>query len=286
MKIAIIWKWWAGKTMISVILINLLKKYKKIVAIDADANKNIIDYVFPEIKNKKTDLWDLMEDILKKAEIDEDFYKRKYFPKDWVWVFETNKSDEIFEATWYNEENLSLIQLWDPKWKEVWVTWMCPYNETIKIFLSNLKDNDDEIVLVDFAAWSEASTKWIVASFDNIIIPLEPNLKNIDVTKDIFKTLKLINFKNVFFILNKVRSKKDIEFIKSEFGKEIQIIWTIPFSKELMKMDIKKEIDLESDFVKNNFFPIVENILKMEKDNEKLERLKNLDNLKLWKKCH
>ena len=51
MKIAIIWKWWAGKTMISVILINLLKKYKKIVAIDADANKNIIDYVFPEIKN-------------------------------------------------------------------------------------------------------------------------------------------------------------------------------------------------------------------------------------------
>ena len=117
MKIAIIWKWWAGKTMISVILINLLKKYKKIVAIDADSNKNIIDYVFPEIKNKKTDLWDLMEDILKKAEIDEDFYKRKYFPKDWVWVFETNKSDEIFEATWYNEENLSLIQLWDPKCK-------------------------------------------------------------------------------------------------------------------------------------------------------------------------
>ena len=56
--------------MISVILINLLKKYKKIVAIDADSNKNIIDYVFPEIKNKKTDLWDLMEDILKKAEIE------------------------------------------------------------------------------------------------------------------------------------------------------------------------------------------------------------------------
>jgi hypothetical protein len=29
---------------------------------------------------------------------------------------------------------------------------MCPYNETMKVFLSNLKDNDKEIVLVDFAA--------------------------------------------------------------------------------------------------------------------------------------
>ena len=105
---------------------------------------------------------------------------------------------------------------------------MCPYNETMKVFLSNLKDNDKEIVLVDFAAWSEASTKWIIASFDNLIIPLEPNLK----------------------------------------------------------MDIKKEIDLENKIIKNNFSPIIENILKMWIDKEKLERLKNLDDLKLWKKCH
>ena len=60
----------------------------------------------------------------------------------------------------------------------------------------------------------------------------------------------------------------------------------IPFSKELMKMDIKKEIDLENKIIKNNFSPIIENILKMWIDKEKLERLKNLDDLKLWKKCH
>ena len=53
-----------------------------------------------------------------------------------------------------------------------------------------------------------------------------------------------------------------------------------------MKMDIKKEIDLENKIIKNNFSPIIENILKMWIDKEKLERLKNLDDLKLWKKCH
>jgi len=29
---------------------------------------------------------------------------------------------------------------------------MCPYNETIKIYLSNLIEKEDEIVFIDFAA--------------------------------------------------------------------------------------------------------------------------------------
>jgi|TARA_Y100001960_G_C14419425_1_gene702158 CO dehydrogenase nickel-insertion accessory protein CooC1 len=52
---------------------------------------------------------------------------------------------------------------------------------------------------------------------DNIIIPLEPNSKNLDVAKDIFKTLKLIDFKNVYFIANKVRNDEDLEYIKKYF---------------------------------------------------------------------
>ena len=32
--------------MICVVLINLLQKYKKVIAIDADSNKNLIDYIF------------------------------------------------------------------------------------------------------------------------------------------------------------------------------------------------------------------------------------------------
>jgi hypothetical protein len=36
---------------------------------------------------------------------------------------------------------------------------MCPYNETIKVYLSNFVDNKDEIVWCDFAAGSEAAGK-------------------------------------------------------------------------------------------------------------------------------
>ena len=52
------------------------------------------------------------------------------------------------QKTAYQKENISLIQLWEPKEKRVWVTWMCPYNETMKVFLSNLKDNDKEILII------------------------------------------------------------------------------------------------------------------------------------------
>jgi|TARA_Y100001960_G_C14419425_1_gene702157 CO dehydrogenase nickel-insertion accessory protein CooC1 len=34
---------------------------------------------------------------------------------------------------------------------------MCPYNETIKVYLANLEEQKDEIVFVDFAAGSEVA---------------------------------------------------------------------------------------------------------------------------------
>ena len=122
--------------MICVVLINLLQKYKKVIAIDADSNKNLIDYIFNDKIEEKSELWELREEIFKKSEVSKSSYERKYFPKNWIWVFELNQNDKIFQKTAYQKENISLIQLWEPKEKRVWVTWMCPYNETMKVFLS------------------------------------------------------------------------------------------------------------------------------------------------------
>lgn len=286
MKIAMVWKWGSWKTFISVVLINLLSKYKKIIAIDADSNKNLIDYLFPDIVENMGELGDFKADIFEKAWSSNSEYTRKYAPKDDIWVFNTDKSDDIYKQIVYSKNNIDLIQLWEPKDARIWVTWMCPYNETIKVYMSNLIEKNNEIVFVDFAAWSEVAGKWIVASFDNILIPIEPNFKNLDVAKDIYKTLKLINFKNVYFILNKIRSDEDVDFIKNYFAEPINIIWQIPFSKDIMRMDIKRQIDLNQDFIKS-FDSIVENILKFWSDKtEVLDRLKKLDKLKWDKKVH
>lgn len=290
MKIAIIWKWWAWKTTISVTLLKMLSKNKKIFAIDADSNKNLIDYLWFENNKNLLELWDLKSEIFKKAFVESSEYDRKYFPKDWIWVFTTDLiNDEILNKVTYNKWNLSLIQLWEPREFRVWVTWMCPYNETIKVYLSNLVEKPEEIIWIDFAAWSEVAWKWIVASIDNIIIPLEPNSKNLDVAKDIYKTLKIINFKNIYFILNKIRNDDDIKFIKNEFEEELNVIWIIPFSKEIMKMDISWNIDFElmSDDLKSSFKQLEKNILDLWSDRkEALERIKKLDILKWNKKCH
>ena len=42
--------------MICVVLINLLQKYKKVIAIDADSNKNLIDYIFNDNVQEKSEI--------------------------------------------------------------------------------------------------------------------------------------------------------------------------------------------------------------------------------------
>ncbi len=290
MKIAIVWKWWAWKTTLSVWLIKILSKQRKIIAIDADSNKNLIDYLWFSSYDEKLELWDLKSDIFDKTWVANSEYDRKYSPKDNNRIFRTNNSDDIYSKVAYIwNNNCDLIQLWEPRKARVWVTWMCPYNETIKVYLSNLDDLDNEIVWVDFAAWAEAVNKWIISSVDNIIIPLEPNSKNLDVAKDIYKTLKLINFKNVYFIVNKYKKSSDLDYIKKYFWEEINIIWFIPFSIDIMKMDIEWDINislLDSEIV-NSFNKIADNILKMKSDKKSVfDRLNNLDKLKWDKKCH
>jgi len=290
MKIAIVWKWWAWKTTLSVCLIKMLSKYKKIIAIDADSNKNLIDYLWFDWEHEKFELWDLKNDIFAITWVAWSEYDRKYSPKNNNRVFKTNIYDDIYSKVAYSSNsNYDLIQLWEPRESRVWVTWMCPYNETIKVYLSNLNELENEIVWIDFAAWAESVNKWIISSVDNIIIPLEPNSKNLDVAKDIYKTLKLINFNNVFFIVNKCKSDSDIEYLKDYFWEDIDIIWKVQFSKEIMKMDIEWNINLslmpkniieELDFISKK-------ILNMKSDNESVfERLNYLDELKWEKKCH
>ena len=236
MKLAIIWKWWAWKTTLSVFLTQLLSKHKNILAIDADSNKNLIDYLGFSNQKELLELWDLKPEIFKLAWSESSEYDRKYAPKNWKYIFSTDCSDEIISKTTYWKWNIRLIQLWSPRECRIWVTWMCPYNETIKVYLANLQEKEDEIVFVDFAAGSEVAGKGIVASMDNVIIPLEPNSKNLDVAKDIYKTLKLIDFKNVYFIANKVRNDTDLDYIQKYFWENIIFLWSIPFSKDIMKM--------------------------------------------------
>lgn len=287
MKIAIIWKWWAWKTTISVLVLQALAKQNKVLAIDCDSNKNLIDYLWFEKNENIFELWDLKKEVFDLSKVSISEYDRKYFPINWIWVFNTN--DELYKKVSYTKDNLSLIELWSPKEKRVWVTWMCPYNETIKVYLSNLVEKEGEIVWCDFAAWSEVAGKWIVASFDNIIIPLEPNSKNLDVAKDIYKTLKLINFENIYFIANKISSYEDIDFINSYFWEKLNFIWEIPFSKEIMKADINWNLyfDNLSQDLKNNIENIVNNIKNLTSDRKKaLDRIIALDILKWDKKCH
>ncbi|MGE4443941.1 MAG: AAA family ATPase [Candidatus Altimarinota bacterium] len=289
MKIAIIGKGGAGKTTISVLLIQALAKHKKIVAIDADSNKNLIDYLGFEKDENILELGDIKPEIFKISGVAGSEYERKYYPKNDIGVFYTDGNDSVFSKISYKNENIQLIELGSPREQKIGVTGMCPYNETIKVYLSNLVEKENEIIFIDFAAGSEVAGKGIIASVDHILIPLEPNSKNLDVAKDIYKTLKLIHFENIHFIANKIRTPEDLEYIKNYFENKIDFIGSIPFSKEVMKADISGNLHIDnfSDEIQKNYLDIKDKILLLSSDRKKaLERVKKLDILKGDKKCH
>jgi CO dehydrogenase nickel-insertion accessory protein CooC1 len=101
--------------------------------------------------------------------------------------------------------------------------------------------------------------------------------------------LKLIDFKNVYFIANKVRNDTDLDYIQKYFWENINFLWSIPFSKDIMKMDIKWNLDSDKlpEAIQNNLDLIVNNILNLKVNkNEVIERLNCLDILKWDKKVH
>jgi hypothetical protein len=80
-----------------------------------------------------------------------------------------------------------------------------------------------------------------------------------------------------------------LEYIKKYFWEDISFLWSIPFSKEIMKMDIKWNLNSEllPIDIKNNLDLIVKNILQLESNkHDVIKRLQQLDILKWDKKVH
>jgi len=275
----------AGKTTLSVLLIQALSQYKKVIALDGDSNKNLIDYLGGDDAGKK-ELGDLKADIFRSAFIASDEYERKYCPQRGK-VFTTNPDDEIFSQTAIDAWNITLLQLWSPRAARIGVTGMCPYNETLKVYLSHLQEKSDEIVWIDGAAGSENAGKGTIASVDHVIVPLEPNTKNLDVAREIYETLQSMEMENVHFLANKVRTQDDIDMIQNSFW-GIEIAWIVPFSEEILHADARGELQfsrLSSD-LQAIFSGIAHDIAHFQNDVALLDRLVMLDEKKGLLRTH
>lgn len=272
MKIWFAWKWWAGKTTLSSLVIQKLAQHKDILALDLDSNVNLATALWMEKDlDKLISFWSKKHEVMNYTNSTSmtDWEERIYSPKENDGFYHYNHDFvEKHSLKIWNIKAMSLGFIDDEK---RWMESMCDYYEMSKVFLNHMNLNENEILVADLAAGIEMISRGTIMSFDIIFVVTDANFKNIKVSKQILENLSIINFekKEIAIIPNKYLDEEDLENIKNHFSK-YNILEGIAFNEELYDLDSKKELNFENinqlDEVVNNIANYILNYKRKSKE--------------------
>lgn len=247
MKIAFAWKWWAGKTTLSSLIIRELSRQYKILALDLDSNVNLANSLWMDstFLNYLGPQKDKIMSYTKSTSMT-DWENRIYLPKKHDWFY--NYDHEFIDKNSIKKWNISLLSLWFIEDDNRWIESMCDYYEMSKVFMNHINLENNEILVWDLAAWVEMISRATVMSFDLIFIVTDINFKNIKVSKQIINWLEKIWFNKDEFciILNKYLDESDFEDASKIFSGYDIVAW-IPYLDEIYDLDLWTEWDYSID---------------------------------------
>lgn len=271
MKIAFMWKWGSGKTTLSSIFIKYLEnKYpmsNKIV-FDVDINSHLseelwilppeplgvnfqnianilepnLTSIFPE--NNIPEVWTYPitdKSVLINPSNIEQYWLEKYYSKKWNTYF--------FQAGNYIDQQ---------SWKHSCYHWML---NSYELLIHHIRDENSDFIIADTTAGSDNLWTSLYMAYDLCCFIVEPTQRSIQVYKDYIKTAWE---KNIYVIVNKIRSESDMEFILKNIN-ENQILTTFAFNKSVYR----EQEDAISGFInleEANFQKIVDKLQGTNKD--------------------
>lgn len=284
MKIWFAWKWWAGKTTLSSLIIQKLSQNREILALDLDSNVNLATALWMEKDlSNLVSFWTKKHEIMKYTGSTQmtDWENRVYLPKneDGFYDYENNFINSHSIQKW----NIKAMSLWFIEDEKRGMESMCDYYEMSKVLLNHYLPKN-EIVVADLAAGIEMISRATVMSFDLIFVVTDANFKNIKVSKEILQDLQEIGFQKheIALIPNKYLDEEDLEIIQKTFP-EYRIFPWIPFDENIYKLDSEKKLSSEKiEFLDKKIQNISDFILSYPKKSQKeiFERINMLDKKK------
>jgi len=242
MKIAIVWKWWSGKSTISSLLISYFYHTKKSFwAIDADTNMHLgLNFDIQYDDNKALSLYQNKTNIKqyliwKNSLIKSPKYMVKTTPPSkWSKIF-TNTNDNFMKkySVW-QIGNWDLFFVW---WYTSEWAWLSCYHTSLVILeniLSHIDFGTDEYCIVDMVASTDAFSNSLHLQFDKMLLITEASRESVDLTKKYLELAKATGVENLVQIFgNKIADDEDIDFIKREL--HIQDFPYLPIDQDLKK---------------------------------------------------
>ncbi len=215
MRIAFVGKGGSGKSSISWLLSRYFSADKKVLAIDADYNMDLMHNLGIEekditfLKNSEKDIYDVFN-----LSIDENAFKiTDNFKEE---VFSINPDDKFTQKYCKNiNDNLKLMVLGDHD-QETMYSGRCShaYAKSIKFYLPYLKTKEDEIVLVDSVAGTDMVNYGLYLGVDAIFCVVEDTKNSVAVMNSAKKIAE--EYQIPFYtVLNKF-TEKECKYIDEE----------------------------------------------------------------------
>ncbi len=229
MKIAISGKGGVGKTtLVSQLAFTFSSLGNKVLALDADPDSNLGLSLGLSLKETK--------EMLPLSEMKELFAVRSGTkPGINNPFFKMNpKVDDIPEKYSKNiSDSIKLLVLGGLKTGGGGC--FCPENALLKTLLKHLLVNRDEVVLIDMEAGIEHLSRGTAESVDALIIVIDSGKKSLQTAYTIERLAKELTIKNVFAVVNRIRTDDDKKEIQNEI--KLPVLGFISFDQDILKQD-------------------------------------------------
>ena len=239
MKIAVSGKGGVGKTTLSALLIRMFNEQgRRVLAIDADPDANLAAALGIDGADKITPISEMKSLIFERTEAK---------PGSIGGFFKLNpKVDDLPDALSVRFENIKLIRLGGIK--KGGSGCICPESTLLKVLVSHMVLARDEVVVMDMEAGIEHLGRATAQAVDRLIVVVEPGRRSIDTAFHIDKLASEIGLKNIVLAGNKIRGKKDEDFLKTHLP-GYKFLGFIPYDEALIEADLNNISPFDTDAV-------------------------------------
>ena len=233
MKIAFAGKGGVGKTTLAALFIRALSKdAEAVLAVDCDPVANLGRLIGIKDADKIVPIVEMKELINERtgASPDRSFYQLN------------PKVDDIPDKFSKNKDNVKLIVMGTVKAGGSGC--MCPESTFLKALLNKLLLSKDEAVVMDMEAGIEHLGRATANSVGHLLVVVEPSLGSMNAAKKISRLAAEIGIKDISVILNKMKNKKEMDFVRDGIS-PLSLIGSVPFDEKIAEFETGKKIDME-----------------------------------------
>lgn len=228
MKLAVSGKGGVGKTTFSALLVRTLNAQgKHVLAIDADPDANLAAALGVPDADRITPIAEMKDLIFERTEAKSGSIGG---------FFKLNpKVDDLPDALSAKLDNIKLMRLGGVK--KGGSGCICPESTLLRALVMHVVLVRDEVVVMDMEAGIEHLGRATASAVDRLIVVVEPGRRSMDTAGHIRKLASEINLKNITIVGNKIRSKKDEEFIKKHMD-GFEFLGFMPYDEALIEADL------------------------------------------------